>query len=370
MPVLKKVLDSRELIPLLTLSDGSEVIADNWGKRRAELFEILRENLYGYTPAPPESVSGRVKFESVNAYAGKVMERHIDIIFDTPAGDCTFPIDLFVPKSDKPLPVFLHLAFSNNCPDKYVPIEEITDNGFALAILCYKDAVNDNLGGDYSDGLAKLYIRGERKSNEWGKIGMWAYCASRVYDYLATLPEINSERVAVVGHSRLGKTALWCGAQDERFWAAISNNSGFGGAAIAKHGTGERVDDFRRCGSWDWFCPQYLSFIGCEDQLPYDQHMLLALIAPRLLAIGSAELDKGADPESEFLAAYAASPVWELLGHKGLVTPDELPSPGTILTKGNIGYHLRSGGHFLSRADWGRYMDFLKLKLKNKAAGI
>lgn len=363
MSVLKNALDSRDLIPLLKFNDGGRVTAANWDKRRAELLEILCENLYGHTPPPPKAVSGTVKFNDTNAYAGKVLERHVMITFDTPAGDCSFPIYLFIPKSDKPAPLFLNLAFRDQLPDKCAPIEEITDNGFALAILCYKDAVNDNLGGDYSDGLAKLYIHGERKPNEWGKIGMWAYCASRVYDYLRTLPEINPARIAVIGHSRLGKTALWCGAQDRRFWAAISNNSGFGGAAIAKHGTGERVDDFRRCGSWDWFCPRYLSFIGREDELPYDQHMLLALIVPRLLLVGSAELDKGADPESEFLSAYAASPVWEMLGQKGLVTPDELPHAGTVLTAGNIGFHLRPGEHFLSRADWGRYMDFLKLKL-------
>jgi hypothetical protein len=308
-------------------------------------------------------VNGKVTFEDPAAYAGKVTERHIDIAFSTPAGDCSFPVYLFIPKSDQPLPVFLHLAFRDSLPDRFVPVEEITDNGFALAVLCYKDAVNDNLNGDYSDGLARLYIHGERKPNEWGKIGMWAYCASRVYDYLSTVTELNPARVAVIGHSRLGKTALWAGAQDERFWAAVSNDSGFGGAAIAKHGRGERVDDFRRCGSWDWFCPRFLSFIGREDELPCDQHMLLALMAPRLLAVGSAEQDLGADPESEFLSAYAASSVWEMLGYKGLVTPDELPRAGTALTEGNIGYHLRAGRHFLSRTDWGRYMHYLKRKL-------
>ncbi len=365
MSLLKDALDSRNLIPLLKFNNGTDVTADGWHKRRAELMTLLRENLFGYTPAPPKSVSGKITYEckGEGAYAGKVVERHINITFDTPAGDFSFPIYLFIPKNERPLPVFLHLAFRDNLPDKYIPIEEITDHGFALAILCYKDVVNDNCHGDYSDGLAKLYIHGTRKPNEWGKIGMWAYCASRVYDYLSTVPELAPDRVAVVGHSRLGKTALWAGAQDERFWAVISNNSGFGGAAIARHGTGERVDDFRRCGSWDWFCPSFLSFIGHEDTLPYDQHMLLALVAPRLLLIGSAEQDRGADPQSEFLSACAASSVWELLGHKGLVTSDAFPSVGTAITEGNIGYHLRAGEHFLSRTDWGRYMDFLKRKL-------
>jgi hypothetical protein len=361
--VKKNAIDSRNLMPLLTFNDGGKVIAENWPRRRAELLALLSDNLYGWTPAPPPSVRGEVTTEQTDAYAGKVTERHVVISFTTPSGECSFPIHLFIPNAGRPLPVFLHLAFRDTLPDKYVPVEEITDNGFALAVLCYQDAVNDNHFGDYSDGLAKHFIHGERKPDEWGKIGMWAYCASRVYDYLCTQPELDSGRVAVIGHSRLGKTALWTGAQDERFWAAISNNSGFGGAAIAKHGQGERVDDFRRCGSWDWFCPKFLSFIGSEDSLPYDQHMLLALIAPRLLAIGSAELDRGADPVSEFLSAYAASPVWDLLDRKGLVSPAELPKVGTSLTEGCIGYHLRAGRHFLSRADWGHYMAFLKRKM-------
>jgi hypothetical protein len=361
--LLKDALDSRKLIPLLKFNNGTDVTADCWRKRRAELMTLLCENLFGYTPAPSKSVSGKIVYECKDAYAGKAVEHHINITFDTPAGNFSLPIYLFIPKAGRPLPVFLHLAFRDNLPDKYIPIEEITDHSFALAILCYKDVVNDNCHGDYFNGLGKLYIHDDRKPNEWGKIGMWAYCASRVYDYLSTVPELAPDRVAVVGHSRLGKTALWAGAQDERFWGVISNNSGFGGAAIAKHGTGERVDDFRRCGSWDWFCPNFLSFIGREDELPYDQHMLLALVAPRLLLIGSAEQDCGADPQSEFLSAYAASSVWELLGHKGLVTPDTFPSAGTTITEGSIGYHLRAGQHFLSRFDWGRYVDFLKRKL-------
>ena len=360
---MNTLLDSRQLMPLLSFDDGRAVTAETWPRRRAELLTGLSDNLYGHTPAAPATVQGTILETDEYAYAGKVIQHRVLVTFQTPGGEASFPIQLFIPKADHPLPVFLNLAFRDATPDRYVPIEEITDNGFALAILCYKDAVNDNHHGDFSDGLARLFIHGERRDNEWGKIGMWAYCASRVYDYLCTVPQIDSERVAVIGHSRLGKTALWTGAQDERFWATISNNSGFGGAAIAKHGAGERVADFERVGSWDWFCPKFRTFVGREDELPYDQHMLLALIAPRLLAIGSAELDRGADPKSEFLSACAATPVWELLGQQGLIAPAEQPQVGTSFADGQIAYHIRSGRHFFSRADWGRYMEFLKRKL-------
>ena len=203
-----------------------------------------------------------------------------------------------------------------------------------------------------------------RLPDDWGKIGLWSWGASRVLDYIIEYcPQLDGEKVAVIGHSRLGKTALWCGAMDERFAAVISNDSGYGGAASSKHVTGERVSDFVRGGSWCWFCENFKLFAGeLEDSKPYDQSFLLALVAPRLLLIGSAELDKGADPESEFLTALHASGAWELLGEKGLVVPDRMPVPGDRFGEGNIQYHLRSNKHYLSREDWNLYIKFLKEK--------
>jgi hypothetical protein len=158
---------------------------------------------------------------------------------------------------------------------------------------------------------------------------------------------------------------LWCGAQDERFAAVISNNSGYGGAASSKLGKGERVNDFIRVGSWDWFCENFkLYHDEREDSKPYDQAFLLALVAPRLLLVGSAAEDSGADPESEFLTTLHASSAWELLGVDGLVTDGKMPVPGDRFGKGNIQYHLRNHGHFLSREDWGQYIKFLDEKFK------
>ena len=185
-------------------------------------------------------------------------------------------------------------------------------------------------------------------------------------DYLvAERDDLDTEKVALIGHSRLGKTALWCGAQDTRFAAVISNNSGYGGAASSKHGEGERITDFIRLGSDDWFCEAFKNYQGDgEDEKPYDQSFLLSLIAPRYLLVGSAELDKGADPKSEFLTALHASAVWELLGCKGLVCGDEMPTPGDYLGGGNVLYHYRKGKHYLSREDWAAYIRFLDTKFK------
>ena len=258
----------------------------------------------------------------------------------------------------------MHLAFCP-VPHRYIPVEEITDSGFALVVLVYEDLVNVRHYGDFTDGLAAYFdTQAERTPSEWGKIGMWAYGASRMMDYICSdRPDLDSRRVAVIGHSRLGKTALWCAAQDERFAAAISNNSGYGGAASSKYGTGERVTDFLRVGSWDWFCENFKQFAGDgEDIKPYDQSFLSALIAPRYLCVGSAALDTAADPESEFLTTLHASAAWDLLGVPGLVCPDRMPIPGDHFTEGHIGYHLRDHRHYLSREDWNAYIRFLNKK--------
>jgi hypothetical protein len=166
------------------------------------------------------------------------------------------------------------------------------------------------------------------------------------------MPAIDAGRVSVAGHSRLGKTALWCAAQDERFSSVIANNSGFAGAALASRGHGEKVSDFIRCGSSDWFCPRFQSYLGRENELPFDQHDVLALIAPRRICVGSAALDIGADPPSEFLSCLAASDVYRLLGRSGLITPDRFPEPGTVLHEGEIGYHIRRAPLFSSATGW------------------
>ena len=363
--MLKNILKERDLLPILKMKDGRAVTRELWEERRREMLDALMTYSYGFTPPAPRSVVGEVLKENAKSCAGKVIERRINISFDTPGGEFSFPLALFIPLGEEKPPVFLHIAFRRELPDIYVPIEEITDSGYALAVFCYTDVVNDAHYGDFSDGLARAFGTDEnRKNTEWGKIGMWAYAASRALDYLLTVSEIDALHTAVMGHSRLGKTALWAGAQDERFWCTISNCSGYGGAATSKHGTGERVRDFINAGSWDWYCENFKNYTDeLEDQKPYDQNYLLALIAPRLLCVGSAENDRGADPTSEFLTSLSASSAWEMLGEKGLLTPDRLPIPGDHFTEGNIGYHLRSHNHYLSREDWNKYISFLKSKL-------
>ena len=366
---LEKILKEKDYLSVVTMNDGTPATKENWSERRAEMIELLEKYSYGRTRKPEvKRVWGEFISSEWNCYAFKLKNEKINVHFETELGVMSFPVEFFIPKNVERPPVFMHLAFGN-VPNKYIPVEEITDAGYALCVIYYKDMLNDNDFADFSDGLGKYFgMTSEREPEEWGKIGIWAYGASRVLDYMKQYrTDVDTDKVAIIGHSRLGKTALWCGAQDERFAAVISNNSGYGGAASSKHGGGERVADFIRVGSFDWFCENFKLFRDeREDSKPYDQSFLLALIAPRYLLVGSAVDDKGADPESEFLTTLHASAAWELLGRDGLITPDRMPKPGDRFGEGNIQYHLRAHGHFLSREDWGAYIKFLDEKFKGE----
>ncbi len=365
--MLQQILKEREYLPILQKNDGTPVTRETWQERREEMRALLEEYSYGKTPSIPVRVSATPISSDHRYCAGKVSDEVVEITFETALGKTAFPIEIFVPHTEKKPPVFLHLAFGR-VPNKYIPVEEITDAGYALVVVDYQDMMNDNHFGDFEGGIAAHFgTTAARGATEWGKIGMWAYGASRVMDYLvAERTDIDTDKVALIGHSRLGKTALWCGAQDSRFAAVISNNSGYGGAASSKHGTGERITSFLRVGSFDWFCENFQQFAGeREDHKPYDQSFLLSLIAPRLLCVGSAELDHGADPTAEFLTTLHASAAWELLGERGLVTPDRMPIPGDLFTAGNVCYHYRKHHHYLSREDWAAYITFLDLKWRS-----
>ena len=362
--MLEKILKEKDYIPVMKNQNGEDVTPENLSEWRKYMFEALCKHSYGWTKPNPISTTYKVDGKKLTAYAGKVIEESITVSFETDKGVCSFPAMIYIPKKVDTPPVILHLAF-RPVPDMYIPIEEITDHGFAVAVVCYKDMMNDEHYGDFSGGIGEYFgVGNPREDEEWGKIGMWAYGASRLMDCLMQRDDIDTKHIAVMGHSRLGKTALWTAAQDERFFAAISNNSGYGGAASSKKGKGERVSDFLRLGSWDWYCENFKLYGGeLEDFKPYDQSFLLALIAPRYLCVGSAVLDKGADPEAEFLTTLHASPIWSLYGKPGLVCPDRMPTTTDSFDEGSIHYHLREGMHFLSREDWVAYIKFLKTKI-------
>jgi hypothetical protein len=273
---------------------------------------------------------------------------------------------LFVPnKAPKPTPVFL--LIDNRGPENldptrkqksdFWPAEEAIRRGYAIAAFHNGDVDPDQHDG-FKNGIHGLLDATPRPPDAWGTIAAWAWGASRVMDYFETDPNLARDQVAVIGHSRGGKTALWAGAEDERFALVISNDSGCTGAALSRRRFPGKEQVARiNQGFPHWFCENYKGFNDREDALPVDQHMLLALIAPRAVAVGSAEDDLWADPRGEFLSLVHAAPVYRLLGQKTLETAT-MPPIGHPLHAGRTHYHIREGKHNLTLVDWQAYMDF------------
>lgn len=347
------------------LREGETV--ESWQERRKELRKLVEECFYGAMPEGKGEVTADGFEEDAHAFADKAVLTKLTLHCTAGKLKFSFPVVTGFPKDREKVPVFVLLNFRRDIPDIYFPAEEILDNGFGFLRICYTDVLNDNHFGDFSDGLAEAYYHGrERGDTEWGKIGMWAYAAQRSVDYLETLPQADKEHIMVIGHSRLGKTALWTAATDERFYAAFVNDSGAGGSAILRCKEGERVIDFIRAGSWDWYTQRFQTYVYRENEMPCDAHYTLALIAPRLVCIGTAEQDWPADPKAECLNCRVASEVWELYGKKGLVMPERDALPDEAFQEGCIGYHMRSGSHYLSRTDWLYYMAFAKKHMEEE----
>ena len=362
MNMIAGLIRERQLPDLLTMKDGTVVTEENWEKRRQELLEIMGENLYGKMPEYVGTTTWHELSEEVNA-AGKACTRKVEITFPTPDGKTfTFPVSVTIPftaRDASPKPAFVLVSFGY---PKYYPMEELVDHDVIVA-----EMVMDHVALDredrYEELLAKhFYPSGKRTPNGIGKIGMWAFAASRVLDYLLSLDNVDSAHVGVVGHSLLGKTALWAGANDSRVTHVISNNSGCAGAALTRKKEGETFPIIYDRFSY-WFCEnmQQLSLsVEKMEHSTFDQHFLLAASAPRKVYVSSAEEDSWADPISEYLSCVAASQAWEILGMPGFIHPDKLPKIHERFAEGNVGYHLRPGTHFLSRYDWARFCEFLK----------
>lgn len=385
--------------PLICL-DGTKVTSPEiwWKKRRPEILELFRTHMYGRAPiGKPEDLKFEIFDCDRNALDGKATRKQIRIYFTSTPDSPSMDLLIYLPNTaPRPVPIFLLLNFNGNhavCKDpmirikptwdrkarkliipseesrgsdaKAFPINRILSRGYGIATAHYCDIAPD-FPDSFKYGVFVVFdhLFGEKRPMDaWGAISAWAWGLSRAMDYFETDEEVDSKRVAVLGHSRLGKTALWAGAQDERFSIVISNNSGCGGAALSRRRYGETVSLINKSFP-HWFCDNFKRYNDKEDELPVDQHMLIALIAPRPVYIASADEDLWADPRGEFLATKAADPVYKLLKTDGF--PVENMPPLDTPVMGRIGYHIRSGGHALTEYDWERYMDFADLHFNRR----
>jgi hypothetical protein len=372
----------------LACFDGQAVTNEAlWrGKRRPEILEAFATNVYGRTPAVPI----RLRFEpgsvATNALGGLATRKEVVIrLFEEPDAPW-IDLLLFVPNdAPKPAPVFLGLNYGNQGvhPDPAIkpsrqtktrpgeqasrwPLEAIMKRGYAVATFAGADVEQDRHGSGtfqkpdgWKEGVRGHWLRmsglPDPDDDAWGSIGAWAWGLSRAMDYLETDPACDRCRVVVFGHSRTGKTALWAGAQDERFAIIVSNESGEGGASLSRRWYGETIAHLVS-GPDIWFCRNYRRFAGNESALPVDQHLLIALIAPRPVYVASAEEDRWADPHGEFLAARQAEPVYRLFGLPGIDVRDMPPANTPV--GATIGYHMRTGKHDITAYDWQQFLAF------------
>ncbi len=386
--------------PLL-FADGRRVAdGKEWfGKRRPEILRLFETWVHGRCPAPRVRLRAQTLETDRNALGGRAVRKQIVIFFSNDPTGPRMHLLVYLPaRATRPVPVFLGLNFRGNHaihPDPAIrlaevwiqdprqktwikqtapettrganasrwPLERILQRGYGLATAYYGDIEPDFEGG-MRYGVRPLFFRRgqtEPADDEWGAIGAWAWGLSRALDYLETDREIDARRVALIGHSRLGKTALWAAAQDTRFAMAVSNDSGEGGAAITRRRFGEQIHHLNARFP-HWFCRNFRKFDHREDDLPVDAHMLIALIAPRPVYVASAEEDRWADPRGEFLAVVHAAPVYRLLGRP---VPElaEMPPVGKPIMD-TLAYHVRAGKHDITAYDWEQYLNFADRHLK------
>lgn len=328
------------------------------------MLEILLSQEYGYMPPTPDRVHFSVappdkQFRTDATFcAGKASHTRIVITSEMKSGSYSFPISVVVPTTPGPHPFFVHINFRPNVPDIYMPTEELVDGGFGVISFNYEDVAPDD--ASFDKGLsAILYPCGRQSTHDCGKLGMWAWAASRAMDYAETNPLLDKSCAVVCGHSRLGKTALLAAATDTRFTHAYANGSGCSGSCITRQKNGERVAEI--CTSFPaWHCGEYRKYAHREEDMPFDQHYLVAAIAPRFVAIGSDDDGPLSDATADMLTCIAASPMYEAMGREGFVYDGNPPCQGAVWHEGSIGYHVRKGLHYFDRYDWNMLMSFVK----------
>jgi hypothetical protein len=389
--------------PLLS-TDGTKVDSEqSWAKRRVEILQLFKDHVYGALPdtllkdiriksdtIKEVQIELAVGSETGETVTAKLREVKLSLVSDNqPDNQVDLNLLMFLPLNhSNTTPAFLGYNFQGNhtvnasahitLPTVWNkdrqsvlgteehrgsqagrwPVGLIVSKGFGLVTAYYGD-IDPDFDDQFQNGVHGFYPKLQNRPDNWSSIGAWSWGLQRVMDFLESEALIDTSRVALLGHSRLGKTSLWAGATDDRFAIVISNNSGCGGAALARRQYGETVGRINKVFP-HWFCEKHKSYNDNENAMPVDQHMLISLIAPRPVYIASAQEDRWADPTGEFLSAFHASPVYEVLGKKGLdIEQPDMPEIEHPIGE-SVGYHIRSGKHDVTRYDWEQFLKFAR----------
>ncbi|MBD3627912.1 acetylxylan esterase [Cyclobacterium sp.] len=373
----------------LAFENGEKVNSlEDWEKKRVETIKYFETEVYGISPAWDGEIGTEIISEDLNALGDKAERREVKLTLQRNGKEVDIYVLIYLPKIEQAAPVILGLNFYGNhtlsddptirVTDAWIrnnatygatdhkasekgrglrrenwAVEEAINRGYGIATLYYGE-LDPDFDDGFENGVHALYQE-ERNESSWGAVAAWAWGLSRVMDYLVTLDAVDAGKVAILGHSRLGKAALWAGATDTRFALVISNNSGCGGAALSRREYGETVGRINRAFP-HWFAKRFDQYSENEAALPIDQHQLIALMAPRPVYIASGEEDRWADPKGEFQSGLYANPVYQLFGKTGMPENKQPAVDQPIM--GDIGYHVRSGGHGMLPFDMHQYFIF------------
>lgn len=373
----------------LTLANGKKVKDQAiWTKqRRPEILRMYEEIQFGKVPGKPADLSFKVFDKGTPVFGGKAIRRQVTVYFTKDTSDHKMDLLIYLPvKAAKPAPVLLNVSFMANSvtvndpgvkpgmiwrgdkkvpagasPMKKVDVEKFIDHGIGYATVYYGDIEPDFKQG-IKYGIRGLYLKpgtAYTANDEWGAISAWSWGLSRAMDYFETDKDIDARRVAITGASRLGKTALWTGARDQRFALVIASISGEGGAAISRRNFGETIKHITDTSRYFYqFAPNYHSFSDKVSELPMDSHMLISLVAPRPLLLQTGDTDNWSDPKGEFLAALSAQPVYNLFGKQGL-NKTGMPQAKDTSMQNTLGYYMHSGGHAVLADDYDVFISFM-----------
>ncbi|MFT6809267.1 MAG: hypothetical protein ACJA01_002503 [Saprospiraceae bacterium] len=368
--------------PLVSVTGHRISSVEEWmTERRPQIMGMFATSIYGRVPMAEDLIT--VQFEEIDHtpdfFDGRCIRKLVTITFSNVRGSVSMKLALYLPKdAEGPVPILLRMGFGavegkNIEMDNIqaygrlgngTPLIDFVEKGIGVAYIKGGEIIKDEIG--FRNSIQKLFYHGKQsmpRSDEWGVLAGIAWQFSKAMDYLETQEAVDAEKVAILGFSKLGKSTLWAGAQDERFAMVLSQNSGCGGAALWNRKFGENLKYMSRFPHW--LCGNAHKYIGREEDLPVDQHMLLACIAPRPVYIVSGINDMWADNMGEYLSAHYATPVYELFGLKGQKTL-ERPNINEPVDDRALAYHVRSGGHGYEQFDWDQYLKFMDFHFSKK----